>query len=116
MASRLQRVLSTSWRSPVYGDSFKSSAADPHFERRMEDAAEQFATFFAPVIAEAMPDVPPDIRDAFVHRTKFWVAWLMTIDVDLTDAERLTAAALCLGLLGWGDTFMDRGDVATEVA
>jgi hypothetical protein len=34
----------------------------------------------------------------------------------LTDTERLTAAALCLGLLGWGDTFMDQGDVATEVA
>src|SRR5262249_12949441 len=116
MPSRLQQVLSLCWQSPVYGDSFKSSAADPHFEQRMEDAANRFAGPFASVIAEAMPDVPPARRDAFVHRTKFLVAWLMTIDGHLSDPERLTAAALCLGLMGWGDTFMDQGDIATEAA
>jgi hypothetical protein len=116
MASRLQQVLSLCWQSPVFGNSFSYSLAETDFERRMEDSAELFAVRFAPIIAEAMPDIPPEIRDAFVHRTKFWVAWLMTIDVQLTDIERLTAAAICLGLLGWGDTFMDRGDAATEAA
>jgi hypothetical protein len=116
MASRLQQVLSLCWQSPVFGDSFKYSLAEADFERRMEESAELFAVPFAPIIGEAMPDIPQEIRDAFVHRTKFWVAWLMTIDMQLTDTERLTAAAICLGLLGWGDTFMDRGDAATEAA
>jgi hypothetical protein len=36
--------------------------------------------------------------------------------MEIHDIERLTAAAICYGLLSLGDSFLDRGDTAMEVA
>jgi hypothetical protein len=113
MTARLKKLLKAWRQSSVFGDSFTGPLAYEEFERRIESAANSFAISFAPMVARGMPDVSPEVRDAFVNRTKLWG---VTVGAELTDTERLTAVALCLGLLTWGDTFIDRGDAAMETA
>jgi hypothetical protein len=116
MRSRLQKALSMIGEGHVFGDALASGVAGPSFEGRLEERLDMFAMAFTPVVAEAIPDIPEEIRRAFIHRTKFWVACLLTADERLTDDERLSAAALCVGLLSLGDIFLDGGDPEMETA
>jgi hypothetical protein len=117
MAVKLRHLLQECLRSPVFGDSYASSLAYEDVERRIKARGEAFASSFAPMMERGMPDVPAEVRDSFVRKMTLTAAGLFSIvPLELADTDRLTAAAVCVGLNIWGDTFMDRGDVAMETA
>ena len=113
----LEQVLEACWRSPVFGDSYAAPVAQASVERRMRMLAHSFAKAFEPIVASALPDAPPATRAAFVREATVRVTGLCSIiAMEIDDTERLTAAAVCFGLLSLGDTFLDRGDAAMEIA
>ena len=114
---KLQQVLHACWRSPVFGDAYTPRIALTAVERRMETLARAFAAAFTPIVLHALPDVPLAARTAFIREATIRVTGLCSvIAMEIDDTERLTAAAVCYGLLSLGDSFMDRGDLAMEVA
>ena len=114
---KLQQVLHACWRSPVFGDAYTSRMALMAVEQRMENLARAFAAAFTPIVLHALPDIPLAARTAFIREVTIRVTGLCSvIAMEIDDIERLTAAAVCYGLLSLGDTFMDRGDLAMEVA
>jgi hypothetical protein len=114
---KLQQVLHACWRSPVFGDAYAPRTALTAVEQRMETLARVFAAAFTPIVLHALPDVSLAARTAFIRETTLRVTGLCSvIAMEIDDTERLTAAAVCYGLLSLGDNFMDRGDLAMEVA
>ena len=114
---KLQQVLQACWRSPVFGDAYRSHTALTAAEQRMETLARAFAATFTPIVLYALPDVPLMARTAFIREATLRVTGLCSVvAMEIDDTERLTAAAVCYGLLFLGDNFMDRGDSAMEVA
>jgi hypothetical protein len=114
---KLQQVLHACWRSPVFGDAYTSRIALTAVEQRMETLARAFAAAFTPVVLHALPDIPLAARTAFIREATLRVTGLCSvIAMEIDDTERLTAAAVCYGLLSLGDSYMDRGDLAMEVA
>jgi hypothetical protein len=83
----------------------------------MEALARAFTAAFTPIVLQALPDVPLMTRTAFIREATIRATGLCSaIAVEIDDIQGLTAAAVCYGLLFLGDTFMDRGDTAMEVA
>jgi hypothetical protein len=108
------------WQSPIFGDAYASSLEHleyKDFVLRMEERSQAFAARFSPILAKGLPDVSLEDREAFVRETRLRIIGLCSIiGVDFADTERLTAAAICYGLLHWGDALLDRGDTAMEAA
>jgi hypothetical protein len=114
---KLQQVLQACWRNPVFGDSYPSPIALTAVEQRMEALAHAFAVAFTPIVLRALPDIPLTTRTTFIREATLRVTGLCSvIAMEIDDIERLTAAAICYGLLSLGDSFLDRGDAAMEVA
>src|SRR5690349_7270447 len=114
---KLQQVLQACRRSTVFGDSYESPIALTAVEQRIEALAHAFAAAFTPIVLRALPDVPLTIRTTFIRETTLRVTGLCSaIAMEIHDIQRLTAAAICYGLLSLGDSFLDRGDGAMEVA
>jgi hypothetical protein len=114
---RLQQVLQACWRNPVFGDSYPSPIALTAVEQRMETLAHAFAAAFTPLVLRALPDVPLTTRTTFIREATLRVIGLCSvIGLEIHDVERLTAASICYGLMSLGDSFLDRGDAAMEVA
>ena len=114
---KLQQVLQACRRSPVFGDSYESPIALTAVEQRVEVLAHAFAAAFTPIVLRALPDVPLMTRTSFIRETTLRVTGLCSvIAMEVHDIQRLTAAAICYGLLSLGDSFLDRGDAAMEVA
>jgi hypothetical protein len=114
---KLQQVLQACWRNPVFGDSYPSPIALTAVEQRMEALAHTFAVAFTPIVLRALPDVPLTTRMTFIREATLRVTGLCSvIAMEIHDIERLTAAAICYGLMSLGDSFLDRGDAAMEVA
>jgi hypothetical protein len=114
---KLQQVLQACWRSPVFKDSYAAPIALTAAEQRMQTLAHSFATTFTPIVLAALPDVALATRMAFIREATIRVTGLCSvIAMEIHDTERLTTAAVCFGLLSLGDSFLDRGDAAMEVA
>jgi hypothetical protein len=114
---KLQQVLQACWRNPVFGDSYPSPIALTAVEQRMETLAHAFAAAFTPIVLRALPDVPLTTRTTFIREAALRVVGLCSvIGLEIHDIERLTAASICYGLMSLGDSFLDRGDAAMEVA
>jgi hypothetical protein len=114
---KLQQVLQACWRNPVFGDSYSSPITLTAVEQRMEALAHAFAAAFTPIVLRALPDVPLTTRTTFIREATLRVTGLCSvIAMEIHDIERLTAASICYGLMSLGDSFLDRGDTAMEVA
>jgi hypothetical protein len=76
-----------------------------------------FTDAFLLLVRNGMPDVSEADQDALVRQIAVKVTGLCSIiAIESDDIERLTAAAICYGLLFWGDTLLDRDDEAMVIA
>src|SRR5262245_40775215 len=117
MPTKLQQLLRACWRSPVFGDSYALPFAYERIERRMATLAQACATSFTPIVLRGLPELPPWTHVALIRETVLRITGLCSIiAVESNDVERLTTASVCFGLLWLGDTCIDRGDGAMEVA
>jgi hypothetical protein len=117
MPTKLQQLLHACWQSPIFGDSYALPFAYERIEQRMAALAQAFATSFTPIVLRALPGLPLSTHVALIRETVLRVTGLCSITaVESNDVERLATAAVCFGLLSLGDTCIDRGDAAMEVA
>jgi len=121
MASHvLIHLLENTWSSPVFGDAFGENASTqtPKVISQIEAIASGFISEFRQYIAEGMPEMSQQNIEEIVNqsapKTVSFCPALTGGEVD--DIPRLTAVAVAVGLMYWGDQTMDRGDTAMFIA
>jgi hypothetical protein len=117
MTMMMQQLVQACWESPVYGDSYVSSADYADFERLAGEIEREFIASFTPIITKGMPELSTELCVSYIRTVAPQIIGLYsTLGVELRDIDRLTSAHVYYGLLYWCNNFLDRGDLTMEAA
>lgn len=113
----LKKLLSQTWQSPVFGDSFKSSDTVA-VVNQINQIATQVSDKLFKFITEGMPELSEkevqEIVEQIVPKSVIFCPALTAGEV--ADTSKLSAVATAIGLMYWGDQTTDRGDAAMPIA
>src|SRR6185436_17847465 len=116
---KLAHLLRLIWGSPIFGDSFPTNASRPALVlSQIEAIYPACADTLESILVQGMPLVSPAEVGRLVQQiTPKIIAFCAAITAgEITDTERLRAAAVNIALVYWADQSMDAGDEGMERA
>lgn len=118
--STLMHLLYLTWGSPVFGNSYPS-ATSAHLAaavRQVESIYARVTTLLDSILSEGLPHASALERAEIIGQIAPKVtAFCPAISFnEITDLNRLSAAAVSLALICWADQSIDRGDGAMLAA
>ncbi|HEU5186951.1 MAG TPA: hypothetical protein VFT87_00445 [Candidatus Saccharimonadales bacterium] len=116
----LRSLLEQTWKSPVFGDSFSPDVSlnAANVVQQIDAIAKTFSQDISAALAVGMPHAAPqEIAHIVKQIAPKTVSFCPALAAgELHDNEKLSAFAVAIGLMYWGDQTMDRGDRAMPLA
>ncbi|HEV7454529.1 MAG TPA: hypothetical protein VGO07_04695 [Candidatus Saccharimonadales bacterium] len=119
---QLEHFLKATWESPVFGDTFPKAHGRSRLawaRRQLADIAAAIAPELIEKVSAGMPEldrrsVEKIVSGEIIPKT---LAFCPALTIgELNDIPRLSAVAVAVGLMYWGDQTLDRGDTAMAEA